>query len=142
MTTTPDSPYAPRRPLHRRPWVVTAATGAIALFIGVGIGTSTGDTPEPETRIETITETEEVEVEVPVEVTPQSCLDALDYADKVLGHAGDGFDAAADGFDAASRFDTNGLLDSTDRMSAAGDRIEQDGSFYITHRQDYRNEAP
>lgn len=44
---------------------------------------------------------------------PQSCLDALDYADQGFGYAGTGMQAASDGFAAVARGDLDGVLEAT-----------------------------
>lgn len=84
--------------------VATVALFPVALLVGIGIGSSGGDTPP-----ETITKTETVTETVEVERTPEACLAALDYADEVQGHAGDGFLFAADAIDAAANFDIAAL---------------------------------
>ena len=93
---TPTYPgHTPAKKSRRwvRP-VAFSAAGVLTLFIGVGIGASGSDAPadakpaptatvtaEPIVETETVTET--------VEVTPEACLDAIDYADDLILTMGD-----------------------------------------------------
>lgn len=83
---------------------------ALALIVGAGIGSAGQKAPEVVTETKTVTETETVEV------TPASCLEALDlneeafdYASESLGHI------AAGDFDAAR--------ESTERMGTLTPRV-------------------
>lgn len=88
-----SSQKLPRAPKTRPSWAPTAVIALGAAVLGWGL--AGGDSVAPEPQV--VTETKEVEVikevEVPVEtiveVTPQACLDALEYA-------ADGFEIAAE----------------------------------------------
>ena len=110
-TTTDETPAKKGWKSKIVKWVVILG---IPFTIGMAVGG--GDesaTAEPEVR--TITKevpgetiTKEVEVQVPgpeVEVTPQSCLDALDYAESAMSLAGDSAAVASDAITAAVEYD-------------------------------------
>lgn len=63
----------------------TLATAAAALALGLAACGQSGGEPQP---TETVTET--------VEVTPQACLDALDYAQQGFIHAGEAMGISAE----------------------------------------------
>jgi hypothetical protein len=130
MTTIVDPdvllpPAPPKRRLWRTRALVIAA--GIAAVIGAGAGAATQ--PEPNT----VTKTEIVEV------APQSCLDAIDLADEGFTYSAEAMDAAADGFGAASRFDVAGLNAASDRISAAGGKIQGITADYQTAKADCRS---
>jgi hypothetical protein len=128
MVVDPDvllPPAPPKRRLWRTRAVVIAAT--VGALIGIGAGAATR--PEPST----VTRTEAVEV------APQSCLDALDLADEGFTYAGEAMGAASDGFDAASRFDVDGLNAASDRITAAGDKIQGITAAYQAAKADCRS---
>lgn len=90
-----------------------------ALLIGIGAGLVIGTSNQPEPRVETVIET------VTKEVTPDVCLNALDFADDVNDATVQGFTIVAEIFDAASTFDVTG-------MNAGNERLDQ---VRITHLQ-------
>lgn len=82
--TTPTMPgHVPAK--RRRRWVAPTAIGAVALLAGVGIGAAGEKTEVVTVEAEPITKT----VTEEVEVTPQSCLDALDSAETLITTATD-----------------------------------------------------
>lgn len=91
---TPDpaqfAPPEPKRSWYQRKLVVIPSL-VVAATVGFGIGSSDSEdaaaTPQPTPEPQTITKTETVTEQV--EVTPGSCLDALDAADEVRSDAAD-----------------------------------------------------
>jgi len=130
MTTTVDPdvllpPAPPKRRLWRTRAVVIAAV--VGALIGIGAGAAT------QSEQHRVTNTENVEV------APQSCLDALDLADRGFTYSAEAMDAAAEGFDAASRFDVAGLNTAAARISAAGDKIQGITADYLAAKADCRS---
>jgi len=126
MTTGVDPdvllpPAPPKGRLWRTRSLVIAA--AVAVLVGAGVGAAAR--PEPTTTT--------------VAVAPQSCLDALDLADRGFSYAGDAMGAASDGFDAVSRFDLAGVKDASTRISAAGDQIQSITADYQAAKADCRS---
>ncbi|MDQ0030158.1 hypothetical protein [Arthrobacter bambusae] len=128
-STAPKTPADPAQPIYQAPaqyapyqqkprapkirnwkrFALPAALviGGIALGAGVGFATR----PAPVVEVQTNTETKDVNVDV----TPASCLDALDQADNVVLD-----DAKAIGF-------MNDALKSASRLDAAGITSANDG---------------
>jgi hypothetical protein len=76
----------------------------------------------------TVTETAEAE-----EVTPQSCLDALDYADKGFDAAGDLAGVVIEAFQAISDYDDAGIRKATKKLDKINDRIGTPSTPTPTH---------
>lgn len=103
---------------------------AVTLAVGLGIGVSTSATAEPVVKTKTVTET--------VEVTPQSCLDALDHADRGFNIAADGFEAAEDGFNAVAEFDVAALEAVVPRITTTADEMSALVPQYQSAKADCR----
>lgn len=80
MGPTPPPSPAPEPEKRKRKWILPASLAVAGLVLGFGAGV--GNKPEPVT-IEKVVE-KEVEVEVIKEVTPPSCIEALDKASDVI----------------------------------------------------------
>lgn len=112
----------PRREATRQKRLLTVV-GAVALFLaGTGVGVAVGSPAPARTPAPVVSPT--------VQYAPQACLDALDKADTMLGHARTGFGYTAelmgisgDGFTAAARFDSDGLNDAATRMNKVTEKI-------------------
>ncbi len=92
----------------------------VGVVIGVGVTQSPATEQVASAQPETITSIKEVIKEVPgpervvtkevkVEVTPQVCIEALNYASEGFSYAGDFADAATEAFEAASELDARGI---------------------------------
>lgn len=89
----------------RAKWIIPAGIALLALLLGVAIGAS----GRPAPVVETVEKRVEVPVEKRVEVAPQACADALDYAQQVIDSAGTTIGILSDGLEAASRLDVSGV---------------------------------
>lgn len=113
---------APEQPKRKRKpkWFLPAGLAVAGLVLGFGAGV--GNKPEPVT-IETIVE-KEVEVEVIKEVTPQSCIEALDIAAEAIGVMGKYPEYARDGFLAIANGNASDLTGITGKINDANDEID------------------
>lgn len=130
----PAPPTPPRRAKLRDVWVV----GLIALIVGGVVGSAVAKpepTPAPPAEVRTVTQT------VEVEVTPDSCLDALDSVEKILGYAAGGFTAASHGFAAAGRFDIQGILAANADMRASVQKVSGESPTWKRTRNACRASA-
>lgn len=116
----------------------------VTLFAGLAIGASGSETAtEPAVteapKVKTVTET--VEVEVEVEVTPQACLDALDYADEGFGYAEQTMGIVIDAFDAIGNLDYLALDEATADIQAVTADLESVAPLYIDAKTECRDNA-
>ncbi|MFW6087153.1 MAG: hypothetical protein ACODAG_08115 [Myxococcota bacterium] len=100
-------------------------TGALALAGAIALGACGGDDATNEAVAE------EEPTEVTVEVTPQACLEAFDYADQGFGLTADSMEvssqfafAAADGFDAVINNDVAGMEAATEEITTLNERLD------------------
>ena len=128
MIVDPDV-LLPPAPPKRRLWRTRAVV--IATVVGTLIGFGAGAATQPEPNTVTTTET--------VEIAPQSCLDALDLADRGFTYGADAMQGAADGFDAVSRFDVAGVEAATAKIEAAGADLESITPDYQAAKADCRS---
>jgi len=126
-------PTSIRSPSQRKGQVmnkkVTTIVIAGAFLVGGGFGSASSQatpvkTAAPVTVTKTVQGPERVVTKtVTKTVTPQSCLDALDMADKGFGYGAAAISAASDGFKAVSTLDVPGMTAATTRMTTAGDSL-------------------
>ncbi|AYN56870.1 hypothetical protein PBI_ANDREW_56 [Arthrobacter phage Andrew] len=118
-----NSPEAKGRKLGRKlaPYLVVAA---VALAAGMGAGSS-GKAPEavaapvPVPAPAPVVKTERVTVEK----VPESCLHALDYAERGFTYAGEGFAAASAAVSAAASLDYAAVEAHNSEMGAITDKL-------------------
>lgn len=118
-------PAQPAAPAKRRRWLKPALiAGGVLLAYGVGAAGDTAATPTPvSTPAPTVTVTETATP--PATGAPQSCLDALDAADRVNALVGTAFERVADmmghvedAFEAISALDVTGVEDAADGIKS------------------------
>lgn len=135
----PQQPqFAPMKPKKDKKKIWLIAGGALVLMsLGFGMGQSAAgeesSTPPvqaeaPEVKTETKTVTEEVEVEK----TPQSCIDALDYGDELIGYFSEALESAADSMGYAMDFDWDSLDGETAKLEKLTPKVEEARSNYDT----------
>lgn len=105
-----------RNKLARR---TTAVAVPVVAFV-IGAGVATAGTTTPEATAETVTETQTVEVSK----TPQACLDALDYSDKLTEYFVEALGIAGDSIMNASTFDLDALDANTAELEAMTPKVE------------------
>jgi len=133
---TPQQPEWPPMPEKKpqtpvKTHVLWGAATLLALTAGLGIGGA--NTEATSASGEPVVET--------VNVTPDACLEALDYAEEVIDYAADGMSAAADVMLAASQLDVAGIEEATARIREAGDAAERIGPAYRAARDECRSAA-
>jgi hypothetical protein len=106
---------APVAPKSKRRWPWIAAVPVTFVF-AFAIGTSTGGAMDIESTPAAASD--------PVDTTPQSCLDALDYAETGFGYASDSMAAAGRGFVAASNLDAAGMTAAKADIEAATGQLD------------------
>jgi hypothetical protein len=110
-------PRQPKEPLWKRKWVPFAAVGFGMLLVGVGIGSSGKGKPADAAPAPAVTVTASPspaptvtkEVTKTVEVTPASCLEALDLSEQGFTLAAEAMGYMSDGMTAAGNLDITGL---------------------------------
>lgn len=108
-TGTDFVPPAPQKKPSKKIQVrraVAIGVAAAALAVGVLIGSGSA-----KTEIQTVEVPKEVTKTVTKEVptTPQSCLDAISYAEQGFDYAAEGFGYSSDAIKAVSEFDVAGV---------------------------------
>lgn len=123
--------------MHLKTW--QAITGTIViLFLGIGAGAAgtSGAEPAPKPKVKTVTHT--VTETQTVEVTPQSCLDALNRSDRAMGMAGNAFGVTAEILDAVLEMDVAKMTTQTGRLGGIRDRLGPVMRNYRTAAADCR----
>lgn len=72
---------------------------------------------------------------------PQSCLDALDEADKGFLIASDMVGVITDAFKAVANDGADGVSEAVDKLNALTDKLDGVGDTYRTNREDCRDKA-
>lgn len=100
-------------PLWKRKWVPFAAIGAVGLLVGFGIGEAGKAAPSQKAPAPAVTVTATPSpaptVTKTVEVTPASCLKALDLSEQGFTYAAEAMGYMSDALTAASEFNVAGL---------------------------------
>jgi hypothetical protein len=118
-------PKAPKKKWFRRPAVLLTVFGLGCALVGGGIGASgkpepvtvTKEVPGPE-RVVTKTETKEVEV------TPQSCLTALDLAEQGFDYASEAMGYMSAAMTAAGNIDLAGVQQASADLKTVTPKME------------------
>jgi hypothetical protein len=121
-----DGKYHPQPPVKKkRRWVKPAAyTAAAALLFGLGTTAAGTETVEVEKRVEVpVEKIVEVEKEVEVEVTPASCLEALDLSEQAFDYASEAMGYMSEAMTAASTFDVAGVEQSSANLKELNPKI-------------------
>lgn len=145
----PPAPEQPPQPQNTKTkqriplWVAIVAGLALSLVscsagvaLNGGIAPVTGAAPSATVTAPAPTVTETTEAE---EVTPQSCLDALDYADKGFDAAGDLAGVVIEAFQAISDYDDAGIRKATKKLDKINDRIGHAVDSYTDARDECRS---
>ena len=117
---------------------ISAVANAAPVVPAAKVVTKTVNVPGPE-RV--VTKIEKVDVPGPVtNKTPQSCLDALDKADKVISIAGDGFEIAGRAIVAAAGSDLAGMTSANEDLSVSADEMSTAGPAYRSAREECKSD--
>ena len=109
-------------------FILPGIATALALVVGIAAGSSAQGEPKTITKTETVTET------VEVEVTPQSCLDAIDHATTLLDINADAFEASGEMFDASIDMNIAKLESATSDLESLTPRLKKVGDKYTAWR--------
>ncbi|MFC9335849.1 hypothetical protein [Arthrobacter sp. NPDC057009] len=105
---------APEPGKPKRKWLLPVGLAVAGLVLGFGAGM--GAKPEPEIVVQEKIVEKEVEVEVVKEVTPPSCIEALDVTQEAIELFSTYPEMANDAVQAAGTFDTAGLQAATRKI--------------------------
>ncbi|HEY2086290.1 MAG TPA: hypothetical protein VGH54_09725 [Mycobacterium sp.] len=105
-------------------WIAIAVTDNNATDAATYATSHPAVTPTPAPTVTTTTT-----------VVPQSCLDALDDADTVIGTSAQAVSIMADAFGAAANLDTAGIQAATEKLNALNPTLSAQGETYKTARE-------
>lgn len=124
---------APEKPKRKMPWLLIALT-VVALFIGAGSGYASGSSKIPDTvEVEKVVE-KKVNVEVPT--TPDSCMQALGFAQDVISSAGRALEYSNDNLKAVVDFDADRIKANTAKTEAETAVLEELGPKFQLSRDE------
>ena len=114
-------------PLWQRKWVPFAALGVGMLLVGVGIGSSGKDKPAEAAPAPAVTVTASASpaptVTKTAEVTPKSCLEALDLSERGFTLSAEAMGIMSDALTAAGRFDVAALQKANADLEALNPKL-------------------
>jgi len=134
-------PQPPKQP-KRFGWIAAGLFALGGLTVGgLAAGTTATNSaasmpaPVPTATVTTTTPAEEVET------TPQSCLDALDYADEGFGYASKVIGHVRDAIDAIMIYDVAGVRRSTVKIEKVSDKMGNLAPKYNSAKSECRASA-
>lgn len=123
MSQNPYPQYTPAPPAKKKKQWLPVALVPLALVFGIAVGL--GNTPPPVTVTKEVPGPERSVIKtVDKEVTPKSCLTAIDLSEQVITYAGAVLSYSQEAMMSASRLDAAGISLQNEKVKAVTPKLQ------------------